>query len=60
MLTKRQRRNEILNSLRDVDRLSPREVLLADKIIELEDALLELQDAYSELKAMYLCVQTPF
>ncbi len=50
MLSRKQRRNNILDSLREVDRLSPREVILADKIIELEDALIELQDAYSELQ----------
>lgn len=60
-MTRKQRRNEILNSLREVDRLSPRELLLADKIIELEDALLEMQDAYSSLLALYQsCARAPF
>lgn len=63
MYTRKQRRNMILDSLREVDRLSPREVILADKIIELEDALLELQDAYYELQNSVKnisCVQVPF
>lgn len=49
MFSRLSRRRAILNELREVDRLSPREVILADKIIELEDALLELQSSYSEL-----------
>ena len=49
MFSRLSRRRAILNELREVDRLSPREVILADKIIELEDALLELQNSYSEL-----------
>lgn len=49
MFSRLSRRRAILTELREVDRLSPREVILADKIIELEDALLELQSSYSEL-----------
>lgn len=53
MTSRSVRKREIITALMVVDKVSPRENLLIDKILELQDCLVELQDSYGELLSRY-------
>lgn len=53
MKSRSARKCEIITALMVVDKCSPRENLLIDKILELQDCLVELQDSYGELLSKY-------